>query len=388
MDTRLAAAFACLALAACVGYPGRDKDYNDLRQNKKYTLLPKYLPLPRGSVNYDCGPEAVSAVLKYHGRNIPVDHIAKEIYSAPLRGTLVHRLLEYFNDCGFRATPVEGSLVRIKQAIHAGRPVILMVRMTENLAHFFVVAGFSDEDGKLVVLHYDLRVGLISYSDLERMWEPADRFMVEPVAITRSLEIARRFEDQKRFQEAVQHYRKAAAEEPENHRVWTGLGTCCLYVHDVDGALEAFSRGYALYRQDAQLLNNYAHALLEKGREPDLARELASEAVRMYEGLRSQLLRAIQASKPEGKVELEAYEERVRLNLAFALGTLGQACEASRRHEEGAAAYLQSLELLPRTMKKERGRRLRDIGRCLRELGEIDRAVEYERMAEQEETSQ
>lgn len=376
-------ALLSLVLAACqTGVPGIRTDPSKINY-KSYTVVSKRITLPKGSVVRDCGPEALSAVFRFHGRRISVDEISNQIYNPQLKATLVSKVLIYCQDVGFRAQPKKGSIAEVRSSIQENRPVIIMVRIHANLAHFFVVAGYSDEEKALVCPYYDNQVILIHYQDMLTLWEPADYFLLDLQPIEDAYERAERHEIGRRFREAIDEYRQAIEKDPQNYRAFVGMGNCHAQMGQVKEARDAYEKALAVNPHDPQALNNLADCLVTLGERVPEAVELAQKSVNAYEKMIENLRSFLVTCTDEvDRLEAQAQLEQALKRLGFSYGTLGQALYAMDRFDGSIDALKRSFDLLPPILRNAQIKRLKEIADCYRKLNNREQAEAFDRKAE------
>jgi hypothetical protein len=365
---------ACVTEGSLFG-PERRADQIDF---KSYTVVKRRMTLPKGIVTRDCGPEVVASIFGFYGRKIPVDHISNELYSPQLQGTVVPKLVAYCSLAGFHAVPRRGSIADLRAAVLENRPVIVMLQVNANLAHFLVVAGFSDTERRLVVPHYDDKIRFIPYDSLVQHWEGTDCFLLELIPIDDPYELGERLEKARRFREALAHYEKTVTAEPENYRAWLGMGNCLVQIQETARARDAYERAHALARNDPQLLNNLAHCLVALGERPAEAMELSTRAVALIEGRISNLAAIVEAAADPAEKHARSEElERARSTLGYYYGTLGQSLAANGQWTAAIDAYQKSMASLPATHRAARIQRLTEIAQAYQKLNNQPKAQEY-----------
>ena len=176
-------------------------------------------------------------------------------------------------------------------------------------------------------------------------------------------------ESRKKYGEAEKLYRRALESEPTLHGARVGLGNCLLHQGKLEDALVEYRRAQKSGAEDARLANNIAHVLLELKRDTADAVRLAEKAVDMFREAHARARSAL-----ERETQLAARRARERdirhagLDLAFALGTLGQARLAGGNHAMAVSAWKASYDHLPLTEGDLRARRLLLIARSCREM--------------------
>lgn len=398
METRLVIpiATALLAFAACVA-PGETRAPNQVDYTS-FRVLPRPLTLPRGSVTYDCGPEALSAVLRYYGREIGVEEISRQIYDPQRKGTPSPMLAPLARQLGFAASYSEGSIGRVKEAVDRDVPPIIMVKIADDLFHFFVVSGYSDRERMLLCEDYDANKRAIPYEDVERMWEATQYFYLEITPSTAETEyaIGEEFEGEGRYDDAIAAYRRAVTKDPEHAPSYLGIGNCKLALGRRDEAIEMYEKALQLYPGDPKAANNLAHALWERGRAEDLprAREMAEKAVdayndrllttrRIVDSIPGQRARSPQAADAMRREVVQRLNE-IEVELALAFGTLASIRYAMSDYALAVTAWKASYDLLPLAHDQLRAKRLAMIAKSYRELNVLSQYREYRKRAFEE----
>jgi ABC-type bacteriocin/lantibiotic exporter with double-glycine peptidase domain len=121
---------------------------------------------------YQCGPAALAGVLNYWGFAVTPQEIAEEIFSKSARGTLNIDMVLYAQKNGLRATSYKGTIEDIKEKIHDGYPMIVLVDLGFSFYqanHFIVIIGFS-QDG-VVVNSGKTNRRILSWKDFQKAWE-------------------------------------------------------------------------------------------------------------------------------------------------------------------------------------------------------------------------
>lgn len=393
MATRRLGAAILLACAACVA-PGETRAPSEVDLTS-FRVLPKAISLPRGTVSYDCGPEALSAVLRFYGREIGVEEISRQIYDPQRKGTPSPMLAPLARQLGFAAAYAEGSIGRVKEAIDRDTPPIIMVKIADDLFHFFVVSGYSDKERMLLCEDYDANKRAIPYDEIERMWEESQYFYLEITPSTAESEyaVAAELESEGTYDDAIASYRRAITKDPDHEPSYVGIGNCKLALGRRDEAIDMYEKALKLYASDPKAANNLAHALWERGNAEDLprARELAEKAVDTYND-RMQTTRRIidsipgQRDKAPENADTMRRELVQRLNeteieLALAFGTLASIRYAAGDYALAVTAWKASYDLLPLAHDRLRAKRLAMIAKSYRELHVTSQYREYRKRA-------
>jgi len=250
-------------------------------------------------------------------------------------------------------------------------PPIINVRGSGGVFHAFVVIGYCDREQVVVCEEYQDAKRLISYEEIETLWEPAGHTMLE-------LEISRAealfaegavLESRARYGDAAALYRKALEIDAGFYEARVGLGNCLLFQRKLGESLAEYKRAYEANASDPKVCNNLANIYLELKRDLPEAEKLAEKAVEKFEtALRH--ARASMEQEPEAAVRAirQAELKEAEMDLADALGTLGQARAANEHHDLAIAAWTAARDHYPLTEFDVRARRSFEIALSCRAL--------------------
>lgn len=363
---------AAFLAAGCSGLGSRVDRLPPDAAARGYVVLPRPVTLPRSRLTADCGPESLSAVLQYWNKPITVQDISRLVRDPGTPGILTHTVGPLARRKGLRATFVEGSVGRLKNAIDRGVPPIIMVASGAGRFHFFVVTGYNDREGVLVCEEYQDSKRLLTYEEVEEAWGSSGRFMLElePSRADDDFLAGADLEGKGRFDEAEMFYRRALEADPDHYEARLGLGNCLLLRHRPEEALAEYRQAHVVNPADPKVSNNLAHTLAILGRDLEEAERLADHAVAQYDAQFRAVREDLQRQSQPGVRALRHKElAQAELDLADALGTLGQVRAARGRHDLAVAAWRAALDHYPLTEHNARARRHLEIAASLRALG-------------------
>lgn len=320
--------------------------------------------------------------MNYWGKSATLEELSFFGRTPNLNGMLSTQVPVLARQKGFRANFLEGSVGRIKNAIDRGVPPIIGVESGGGHYHCFVVIGYNDREQAVVCEEYQDSKRVISYEEIELLWQPAGHLMLE-------LEISRAdalfsdgtsLEAKGRYEEAAELYRKALLADPTCYEARVGLGNCLLFRHKLEEALGEYKLAFESNSADPKVCNNLANVYLELKRDLPEAERLAGLAVDRYDAA-LQRVRASVEREPEPTVRALRQKELhdAEMDLADALGTLGQARAANNHHDLAIAAWQAARDHYPLTEFDVRARRLLEIAvscRALNMPGEAHRNLE------------
>ncbi|HVR83762.1 MAG TPA: tetratricopeptide repeat protein [Planctomycetota bacterium] len=336
-----------------------------------YVLLPKPVTLPRGRLTAECVPESVCAVINYWGKAASVEELSFYGRTSNLNGMLSTQVPILARQKGFRATFLEGSVGRIKNAIDRGVPPIIGVESGGGNYHCFVVIGYCDPDQIIICEEYQDSKRLIPYEEVELLWQPAGHLMLE-LEISRADELfsdGANLEAKGRYSEAVELYRKALELDPTLYEARLGLGNCLYFQHKLDEALKEYKLAYGANKADPRVCNNLANVYLDLKRELAQAERLSETAVGAYEAALQRARQAVEQESDQASRTIRHKEAaNAELDLADALSTLGQIRAANGKHELAIAAWKAAVDHSPLTLFDVRAKRLYDVALSFRAL--------------------
>lgn len=365
------AAVAAALISGCSGIGSTVTSLPVDATARGYVLLSKPVSLPQSRMTAECVPESLCAVMNYWGKAASVEELSYYGRLSTLNGMLSTQVPVLARQKGFRANFVEGSVGRIKNAVDRGVPPIIGVESGGGHYHCFVVIGYSDKEQVIVCEEYQDTKRLISYEEVETLWQPAGHLMLE-IEVSRADELfadGANLEAKGRYDEAARLYRKALEADPTLYEARLGLGTCFLFQHKPEEALLEYQAAHKMNGADPRVCNNLANVYLELRRELTEAEKLSGQAIESYEAA---FKRAQRSSDAEQDPEIRAVRlkdtRNAELDLADALATLGQVRAAAARHELAVAAWKASLDHTPLTQFDLRARRLYDIAQSCKAL--------------------
>jgi len=309
--------------------------------------------------------------MNYWGKSATVEELSYYGRMSTFNGMLSTQVPVLARQKGFRATFVEGSVGRIKNAIDRGVPPIIGVQSGGGHYHCFVVTGYSDRDQTIVCEEYQDTKRLIPYDEIEELWQPAGHLMLE-IEVSRADELfadGANLEAKGRYAEAERLYRKALEADHSLYEARLGLGTCLLFQHKPEEALREYRAAHEMNGADPRVCNNLANVYLELKRDLPEAEKLAGRAVDAYEeAFRRARLSADAEQEPAVRAVRQKDATSAEQDLADALATLGQVRAASDRHDLAVAAWKASIAHTPLTDFDLRARRFYDIAQSYKAL--------------------
>lgn len=302
--------------------------------------------------------------MNYWGKAASVEELSFYGRNSNLNGMLSTQVPILARQKGFRATFVEGSVGKIKNAIDRGVPPIIGVQSGGGNYHCFVVIGYSDTDQVIVCEEYQDSKRLIGYAEVEEIWQPAGHLMLE-LEVSRADEIfadAANLEAKGRYSEAALLYKKALDLDKTLYEARLGLGNCLYFQHKLDEALAEYKLAHEANAADPRICNNLANVLLDLKKELAEAESLAGRAVEEYEAALKRARAAVDQEQDSAARTIRLKDAaNAELDLADALSTLGQARAVNGKHELAIAAWKAAVDHSPLTQFDARAKRQLEI---------------------------
>jgi ABC-type bacteriocin/lantibiotic exporter with double-glycine peptidase domain len=128
-----------------------------------------------------CGPAAMASVMRFYGRNISQEEVAKVVYTPKLKGALISDMENYAREMGYKAETKNGDLKTLMSLIDEGVPAITLVDLGQwiiSQPHYYVVYGYN-KSRNVFFLHSGFASDReISFSKLDKQWEKMDRLVL------------------------------------------------------------------------------------------------------------------------------------------------------------------------------------------------------------------
>jgi ABC-type bacteriocin/lantibiotic exporter with double-glycine peptidase domain len=128
-----------------------------------------------------CGPAAMASVMRFYGRDISQEEIAKAVYTPKLKGALISDMENYAREMGYKAETKNGDLNMLMSLIDEGTPVITLVDIGKwiiSRPHYYVVYGYDKSKNVFFVHTGSAGNQEIGFSRLDKEWEKMDRLVL------------------------------------------------------------------------------------------------------------------------------------------------------------------------------------------------------------------
>ena len=385
-DVRRLAIPLLLLLASCAGPRKIDRINHG---TPGYTMLRGRVALPRGQhEKTNCGPETVCAALNYLGIAVSIDEAERAVYKPAIKGATSVDILDFARRKG--AHPEisdDGGLWKLQDHLEADQPV--MIEVTRGgYYHFFLVAGLSRENRTVVFADYDNHQLEMGYDDLIAVWQPA-RFRsitFTPARAEKLEKQGREFLEGGRYPQAEERFNEALKLQADYPPALKGLGRVRIEQKRLEEARDLFERALPGLPDDAGLLNDLSHVLLELKGDAARAKKMSSRCVDAMK-LHIKRLNEDLAGAPPGTDERIKQDLKVaRENLFYYFGTLAEAHDATGDSAASIDVRLESLNWphLEEDDPDARGRRHLEIARTHLKMGSPDLAKWHAQKANSE----
>lgn len=118
-----------------------------------------------------CGPNALSIVMRYWDINKTANEIANKIYLPYLKGTYSLSMLFYVKSLGLDAFLYKGDINDLREKIDNGYPMLLAVKHDNMPVHYIVAYGYY---GNKIIIHNGIKSRVYIKEDrLNHIWSMA-----------------------------------------------------------------------------------------------------------------------------------------------------------------------------------------------------------------------
>jgi tetratricopeptide (TPR) repeat protein len=224
-----------------------------------------------------CGPAALATVLQSHNIEVTPETLTSQVYIPQRKGSLQIEMVVAARRYGMLPYPLEPELSDLLKEIAAGHPVLVL----QNLGlswwprwHYAVVIGYDITNNELILRSGTTRRWLTSFTAFENTWKRANKWSLvivpvgkipETAGVTSYLNTAYAFEETGLKSLALEAYRAAAEQWPDDTTVWVTLGNMEYKAGNNDQAVSALIKASRLSPQSAMIWNNLAYALHANG---------------------------------------------------------------------------------------------------------------------------
>ena len=384
--------FLSAFIAAGCASPHRIEALKDPRA-EGYVVLDG-VRLEAGAKAYDCGPEAVTAILRAAGdRDLTVEQATARLYDEARKGTLSVDLVPFIRERGFRPELVSGAnLATLKELIRSRRPALAMLNVAsfprkvleayrpQGLHHFFVVTGFNDRREEVVCEWYGGKKALVAYREFAPAWADDGNFCLvigreTPESLTQA---GREFLARGSAPQARASWERALALDPGWVPARLQLGALAFREGRADDAVAEFGKAVGLEPLNPEALNDLAFARSARGESGDEVAGLARRAVERYAESAARAEASLAAQRAtlgaEARIAAERDLARLKADLASAHDTEAGILEARGAAAEAVAASEAALAPADESRAEFRARQFLRIARMSLKTGDAERA--------------
>lgn len=231
---------------------------------------------------YQCGPAALTTVLRQSGVAVPLDDIVDKVYLPGRQGSLQVELLAATRTEGRLPYVIDGRLAAIRAELASGRPILVLQNLGVATAigdwsrwHYAVVVGIDADRDKIILRSGTDRRRVTATRTFLRTWRRGGYWgmvVLRPDELPANAERSRYFaaiaalEEAGRAAEAAVAWRTALGKWPDDSVALFGLGVSRLALREYRAAEQAYRD---LLQRDPTVIaarNNLALALAEQGK--------------------------------------------------------------------------------------------------------------------------
>lgn len=221
----------------------------------------------------NCGPAALTSVLRYYGSNTNVDTLRDQVFSPKARGSLTIEVGAAPRRHGFVSYPLPRRFDALMQEINAQHPVLVL----QNLGlswfpqwHYATVVGFDPKTDELLLHSGETANYRIARRTFVATWARADYWarVITPPAQTPAsatpleyLEAINALEQTGRAREAAEAYQAAAQRFSSNSTAQLVTANALMATGDSAQSHTYFLAALRLTPNNAVTWNNFAYAL-------------------------------------------------------------------------------------------------------------------------------
>jgi Flp pilus assembly protein TadD len=226
---------------------------------------------------YQCGPAALATVLGASGVAVSPASLVPQVYVPERRGSLQVEIIAAARRHDRLPVIIEPRLSAVLEALHAGRPVLVLQNLGRSwlpVWHYAVVVGYDATADALLLRSGVERRQRMDAHAFSRSWALAGNWglvLLDPeqpphtLGAARYLEAAAGLEAAGRLQAASSAYASAAAAWPDQALPWLGAGNVAYRQGQLQAAHDAYRRALHLAPGDPVAANNLAQVLCELG---------------------------------------------------------------------------------------------------------------------------
>jgi tetratricopeptide (TPR) repeat protein len=224
-------------------------------------------------VDLNCGPAALTSVLRYYGAQADVDTLRGQVFSPRAHGSLTIEVGAAPRRYGFVSYPLPHRFSALIEEIAAGRPVLVLQNLGLSWLpqwHYATVVGFDPATDELL-LHSGATANYrIARRTFIATWARADywaRVITPPSQIPASaqpleyLEAINALEQTGHTQEAADAYQTAARHFTDHATTQLVAANALMAAGDAAGSHALFMAALRISPNNAITWNNFAYAL-------------------------------------------------------------------------------------------------------------------------------
>lgn len=222
---------------------------------------------------HQCGPAALATILQSHSVDVTPETLSTQVYIPERKGSLQVELAVSARRYGMLPYPLDPALTDLLIELAAGNPVLVM----QNLGfdwwpqwHYAVVIGYDIDDNELLLRSGTTKRWQTTFAAFVNTWKRADKWALVIVpagtlpataSISTYLKTAYAFEETGLYIQALDSYRAATRQWPEDTTAWITLGNMEYKAGNNNNAVTALLNASSLSPDTVVIWNNLAYAL-------------------------------------------------------------------------------------------------------------------------------
>lgn len=226
---------------------------------------------------YQCGPAALATVLQAHGVDVTPELLSSQLYIPERKGSLQIEMSVTARRYGMLPYPLKPALSAMLTEIAAGNPVLILQNAGFDWWpqwHYAVVIGYDIDENLLLLRSGTTERWETSFYTFMNTWNRAGNWALvilpagdipvtaEPATY---LVTAYALEETGLNTNALNAYRAATKQWPDNSSAWLTLGNLAYNTGNYDEAVTALLQASTLAPDSVATWNNLAYALHGNG---------------------------------------------------------------------------------------------------------------------------
>jgi tetratricopeptide (TPR) repeat protein len=229
---------------------------------------------------YQCGPAALAMVLDWSDLPITLDDLTAKVFAPERKGSFQSAMVGAVRRHG-RIAYVFTGFMDLFTELAAGHPVIILQNLGLSwypIWHYAVVIGYDLPEKYVILRSGNIRRKLMPFRVFEKTWARGNYWGLLilqsdqlPAAAKEDLFLKALLglEQARQYRAAVDGYRTALNQWPDNLTALIGIGNCYYALKELKNAEKALRKAIRLHPESGPAFNNLAQILFEQGRQQE-----------------------------------------------------------------------------------------------------------------------